>query len=58
MNLRLIKASDAYKKQICDMLDECYSADEKIILDVNRKVDYHDLDDYCASIEFTDASNG
>ena len=40
------------------MLDECYSADEKIILDVNRKVDYHDLDDYCASIEFTDASNG
>ena len=32
MNLKLVKASSAYKKQICDMLDEWYSTGEKIVL--------------------------
>ena len=31
MNLKLVKASNRYKKQICDMLDEWYSTGEKII---------------------------
>ena len=58
MNLKLIKASNEYKKQICDMLDEWYSTKEKIIPYAIRKVDYHDLDNYCANLEVKDVSNG
>ena len=58
MNLKLVKASDGYKKQICDMLDEWYSTGEKIIPYAIRKIDYHDFDQYCANIEVTDESNG
>ena len=58
MNLKLIKASIEYKKQICDMLEEWYSTGERIIPYAIRKVDYHDFYNYCANIEVTDASNG
>ena len=58
MNLKLVKASDGYKKQICDMLDEWYSTGEKIIPYAIRKIDYHDFEQYCANIEVTDESNG
>lgn len=58
MNLKLVKASAEYKKQICDMLDEWYSTGEKIVPYAIRKVDYHNFDDYCTNIEVTDANNG
>ena len=58
MNSKLVKASDRYKMQICDMLDEWYSTGEKIIPYAIRKIDYHDFDQYCANIEVTDESNG
>ena len=58
MDLKLVKASIEYKKQICDMLDEWYSTGEKIIPYAIRKVDYHDFDNYCANVEVTDTSNG
>ena len=58
MDLKLVKASAEYKKQICDMLDEWYGTGEKIIPYAIRKVDYHDFDNYCANIEVTDTSNG
>jgi len=56
MNLKLVKASSAYKKQICDMLDEWYSTGEKIVPYAIQKADYHDFEHYCSAIEVTDAS--
>ena len=58
MNLKLIKASNAYKKQICDMLEEWYGTGEKIIPYAIRRVDYHDFNNYCANLEISDESNG
>jgi predicted acetyltransferase len=58
MNLKLVKASFDYKRQICNMLDEWYSTGEKIIPYAIRKVDYHVFDNYCASVEEKDTSNG
>ena len=57
MNLRLIKASNAYKKQICDMLEEWYGTGEKIIPYAIRRVDYNNFNNYCANLEISDASN-
>ena len=58
MNLKLVKASVEYKKQICEMLDEWYSTGEKIVPYAIRKGDYHDFKNYCTTIEVTDANNG
>lgn len=57
-NLKLVKASLEYKKQICDMPDEWYSTGEKIIPYAIRKADHHDFENYCAHIEVTDSSGG
>ena len=51
MNLKLIKASEEYKDQICDMLDEWYVSGEKIVPYAIRKEDYHDFEKYCNSLE-------
>ncbi len=58
MNLKLVKASQEYKKQICDMLDEWYATGEKIIPYVIRKTDHHDFENYLANIEVKIAGNG
>lgn len=51
MNLRLIKASFEYQKQISDMLDEWYATGEKIIPYAIRRFDYHDFEFYCENLE-------
>lgn len=51
MNLRLIKASVEYQKQISDMLDEWYATGEKILPYAIRRLDYHDFDFYCENLE-------
>lgn len=56
MNLKLIKASAEYKKQISDMLDEWYSTGEKIIPYSIRRIDYHDFEYYCENLEINDTS--
>ncbi len=58
MNLKLIKPSAKYKKQICDMLDEWYSTGEKIIPYSIRRLDYHDFENYCANMEIKDTRGG
>lgn len=56
MNLKLIKASAEYKKQISDMLDEWYSTGEKIIPYSIRRIDYHDFEYYCENLEINDTN--
>ena len=51
MNLKLIKASDAYREQICDMLKEWYATGEKIIPYAIRKCGYEDFEAYMESLE-------
>lgn len=51
MNLKLIKASNKYKKQIIDMLEEWYASKEKIVPYSIRKIDYHDFDYYCDNLD-------
>ena len=58
MNLKLVKASQKYEKQIKDMLDEWYASKEKIIPYAIRKDDYHDFENYCKNLEVNEALNG
>lgn len=58
MNLKLVKASHAYREQICEMLNEWYMADEKIVPYAIRKTDYHDFDNYLVNLETNDPSCG
>lgn len=51
MNLKLIKASEEYKEQICSMLEEWYATGEKIIPYAIRRLDYHDFEFYCENLE-------
>ena len=58
MNLKLIKASPEYRKQISDMLDEWYETGEKIVPYSICRIDYHDFEYYCANLEFKDTGSG
>lgn len=51
MKLKLIKASEEYKEQISDMLEEWYATGEKIIPYAIRRLDYHDFKFYCDNLE-------
>ncbi len=51
MNLRLIKASENYERQIKDMLEEWYATGEKIVPYAIRRLDYHDFKFYCENLE-------
>lgn len=51
MNLKLIKASNKYKNQIIDMLEEWFASNEKIVPYSIRKIDYHDFDYYCDNLD-------
>jgi len=58
MELRLVKASDEYRLQITEMLEEWYAAGEKIIPYAIRRLDYHDFEYYCENLEVKDDSGG
>lgn len=58
MKLRLVKASNEYRKQITDMLDEWNAAGEKIIPYAIRRLDYKDFEYYCGNLEVKDDSDG
>lgn len=58
MKLKLVKASDQYRSQITDMLDEWNASGEKIIPYAIRRIDYHDFVSYCNKLEVKDASGG
>ena len=57
MNLKLVKLSDKYKKQLYAMMDEWTKLEKKIIpWDIN-KVDYHNWDNYLNSLEIKEFTN-
>lgn len=58
MKLRLVKATNEYKEQICDMLEEWYASGESIVPYAIRRIDYHDFDYYCENIECKDSVSG
>ena len=58
MKLKLVKASNRYREQITDMLDEWNTTGEKIIPYAIRRIDYHDFTYYCDHLEVTDTSGG
>ena len=58
MQLKLVKASPEYKKQITEMLDEWYDYGEKIIPYAIRRLDYHDFEYYYRNLEVTDTREG
>lgn len=51
MRLKLIKASEDYKDEICSMLEEWYNTGEKIIPYAIRRNDYHNFKFYCDNLE-------
>ena len=58
MQLKLVKASPEYKKQITEMLDEWHAYGEKIIPYAIRRLDYHDFEHYYRNLEVTDTREG
>lgn len=58
MNLKLIKASTKYQRQITEMLDEWYASGEKIIPYTIRRLDYHNFEYYCENLEVKDTNEG
>ena len=58
MNLKLVKASIEYQRQITEMLDEWYASGEEIVPYVIRRLDYHNFEYYCENLEVKDDSEG
>ena len=58
MKLRLVKASDQYRAQITDMLEEWHATGEKIVPYAIRRTDYHDFARYCDGLEVKDSGDG
>ena len=58
MKLKLVKASEAYREQITQMLDEWHASGEKIVPYAIRRVDYRDFENYCKNLEIKDATEG
>lgn len=58
MKLKLVKATNKYRNQIVDMLDEWNNSGEEIIPYVIGRLDYSDLDYYCNNLEVRDTSEG
>lgn len=58
MNLKLVKASIEYQRQITEMLDEWYAFGEEIIPYAIRRLDYHNFEYYCENLEVKDDSEG
>ena len=51
MKLKLVKASEIYRRQIIEMMDEWTASGEKIVPYAIRVMDYHDFEAYCQAIE-------
>lgn len=58
MRLKLVKATDAYQRQITDMLDEWYASGEKIVPYAIRRTDYHNFREYCERLEAQNPCGG
>lgn len=58
MQLKLIKASAAYRSQIVDMLEEWNACGEKIVPYAIRRLDYHEFAFYCENLDITDPGDG
>lgn len=58
MRLKLVKATDAYQRQIADMLNEWYASGEKIVPYAIRRTDYHNFREYCERLEVQNACGG
>ena len=58
MKLKLIKASNRYRQEISNMLDEWNATGEKIIPYAIRRLDYHDFAYYCDNLEVKDTIGG
>jgi len=58
MKLKLVKASEKYRQQIFDMMDEWNATGEIIVPYAIRVMDYHDFERYCDAIELKDPRNG
>lgn len=54
MRLKLVKASNEYRNQIKNMLDEWNAFGEKIIPYAIRRLDYNDFEYYCNNLEVKD----
>ena len=51
MQLKLVKATEEYRIQIFEMLDEWYASGETIVPYAIRRLDYHDFAYYCQNLE-------
>ena len=56
MKLKLVKASEQYREQMSQMLDEWHASEEKIVPYAIRRVDYRDFENYCKNLEIKDAT--
>ena len=51
MKIKLVKATNKYRNQIVDMLDEWNNSGEEIIPYVIGRLDYSDFDYYCNNLD-------
>jgi len=58
MKLKLVKASEKYRCQITEMMDEWIATGEKIVPYAIRVMDHHDFERYCKAIEIKEPRNG
>ena len=58
MKLKLVKASEDYRCQITEMLDEWTATGEKLVPYAIRMMDYHDFERYCDAIELKEPRDG
>lgn len=54
----MVKATNKYRNQIVDMLDEWNNSGEEIIPYAIGRLDYSDFDYYCNNLEVKDTSDG
>ena len=58
MKLKLVKASEEYRRQITEMMDEWSATGETIVPYAIRVMDYHDFERYCDSVELKEPRKG
>lgn len=58
MKLKLVKASEEYRNQIIEMMDEWTASGEKIVPYAIRVMDHHDFERYCSAIEIREPRDG
>ena len=58
MNIKLVKLTHEYKKQLTDMMDEWLAVEKDFAPYSIRKNDYHDFDYYLENLELKEARDG